>query len=433
MDTRSHCRALAHMPAPRLIGIRPGVLSWVCLIAFGILLAGCDSHPGGSHSHENGQKAEDYERGPHRGRMLRSGNFAIEITIFEEGTEPEFRLYAYSGGKPVDAQQVQATVELMRLGGRVDRFAFEPKKDVLIGQGVVHEPHSFDVSVSAVYQDTKHSWNYASYEGRTTIAAEAAEAGGVKAEAAGPATLEETIDLSGRAMLKPQGRAEVRSRYPGRIVSMTKIPGQTVQQGETIVQVESSESFRTFAITAPISGIVVEQNANVGEVTTGQPIYVTADMSKMQARFFVFPRDAERLSVGQPVEIRNLTDRRAKSSIAALLPASDPGNPTIVAYADIPNPDGTWKPGMPVEGSVAVASRQVPLAVRTRALQRFRDFTVVYAKVGDTYEVRMLKLGQRTPEWTEVLEGLDTGEVYVSDGAFLIRADIEKSGASHDH
>lgn len=88
---------------------------------------------------------------------------------------------------------------------------------------------------------------------------------------------------------------------------------------------------------------------------------------------------------------------------------------------------------MVVEGSVTVESKKAPLAVRTRALQRFRDFTVVYAKVDNTYEVRMLKLGRRTPEWTEVLSGIEPGEVYVSDNAFLIRADIEKSGASHDH
>lgn len=88
---------------------------------------------------------------------------------------------------------------------------------------------------------------------------------------------------------------------------------------------------------------------------------------------------------------------------------------------------------MGVEGSFAVGAQQAKLAVRTKALQRFRDFTVVFARVGTTYEVRMLELGRRTPEWTEVLGGIDPGTEYVVDGAFLIRADIEKSGASHDH
>lgn len=66
-------------------------------------------------------------------------------------------------------------------------------------------------------------------------------------------------------------------------------------------------------------------------------------------------------------------------------------------------------------------------------MQPFRDFTVVYAQVGETYEVRMLELGGQYGEWTEVLGGIDPGETYVSEGSFVIKADIEKSGASHDH
>jgi cobalt-zinc-cadmium efflux system membrane fusion protein len=121
------------------------------------------------------------------------------------------------------------------------------------------------------------------------------------------------------------------------------------------------------------------------------------------------------------------------TTVEALLPNDDITNPVMIAHDGLP-PGGTvWRPGMGVGGTVTVGGLQAPLAVRTRALQRFRDFTVVYARVGDTYEVRMRELGRRTPEWTEVLGGLSPGEVYVSDNAFLIRADIEKSGASHDH
>ena len=68
-----------------------------------------------------------------------------------------------------------------------------------------------------------------------------------------------------------------------------------------------------------------------------------------------------------------------------------------------------------------------------RSLQRFRDFTVVFAQFGDTYEVRMLELGQQDGEYVEVLGGIDPGTSYVVEQSFLIKADIEKSGASHDH
>jgi cobalt-zinc-cadmium efflux system membrane fusion protein len=57
----------------------------------------------------------------------------------------------------------------------------------------------------------------------------------------------------------------------------------------------------------------------------------------------------------------------------------------------------------------------------------------VFAQVGDAYEVRMLTLGARDGEFAEVLSGLKPGTRYVTAQSFLIKADIEKSGASHDH
>jgi len=76
---------------------------------------------------------------------------------------------------------------------------------------------------------------------------------------------------------------------------------------------------------------------------------------------------------------------------------------------------------------------KVKLAVRQSGIQAFRDFQVVYAKFGDTYEVRMLELGRRNNVWVEVLGGIDPGTEYVAENSYLIKADIEKSGASHDH
>ncbi len=45
----------------------------------------------------------------------------------------------------------------------------------------------------------------------------------------------------------------------------------------------------------------------------------------------------------------------------------------------------------------------------------------------------MLELGQQAGEWAEVLGGLDPGTVYVTENSYVLKADVEKSGASHDH
>lgn len=397
-------------------------------------LAGCgEPAPAVEEGHE--VAAADYERGPHRGRMLREGDFAIEMTIFEDRVLPEFHVYAYKSDKPIAPSEVGLGVQLSRLGGETTSFQFSQVEDYLRGNGVVVEPHSFDVKVAATHGGKQYDWTYASYEGRTTIEQEQADAAGVKVEAAGPAQIADTVTLSGRVELQPQGKAEVRAWYPGRIMSMTKVIGERVRRGEAIATVTSSESLQTYAIPAPISGVIMERGANVGDVAGLGALYVIADSTKVHAEFYVYPRDAERLRVGQPIEVKNLQgDHVVKADIEVILPTADMLTQTVVAHVELPNPDGiTWRPGQAVTGDAAVASHQVPLAVRTRALQRFRDFTVVYARVDQTYEVRMLELGRRSPEWTEVLGGIKPGEIYVSDNAFLIRADVEKSGASHDH
>ncbi len=409
------------------------LLGAASIIALSLLAACGDT----AAPEKEGAKAAtgEYERGPHRGRMLRDGNFAVEITIFEDGVEPEFRVYAYRDDKPVKPGEVQLSIQLVRLGGKVDTFAFAPQEDFLRGNGVVTEPHSFDVLVQASEGGRKHKWAYPSYEGRTTITPEAAKAGGIKIETAGAATVSEFIDMGGRVEVTPEGRAEVRARLPGLIVSLNGKIGQQVRRGQALARVESSHSLQVYSITAPISGTIVEKNVNVGDTTGDRALFAIADATDLHAEFFVYPRDAERVRVGQPVILKNLSgDGTIESVVEAVVPTADVASQTVLAHVHLPRIAArTFRPGMAVEGSFAVAEANVPLAVRTKAIQRFRDFEVVFAKVGNTYEVRMLEIGRRTPEWTEVLGGLEPGTQYVTDGAFLIRADIDKAGASHDH
>jgi membrane fusion protein, heavy metal efflux system len=105
----------------------------------------------------------------------------------------------------------------------------------------------------------------------------------------------------------------------------------------------------------------------------------------------------------------------------------------VRARVTLPNPDNRLRPGQFVHASVVTDVVSVPLAVARTGLQRFRDFDVVFARVGDTYEVRMLELGRMDAEHVEVLSGLEPGEVYVTANSYLVKADIEKSGATHDH
>lgn len=418
---------MAHPIHIRLAGL-------LLLGAMPLALVACGQGGSEKTEKEGEAPAADYERGPHNGRMLRDGDFALEMTIFEEGVPPEFHVYAYLDGKPLDPDTVELTVSLHRLDGEVNRFAFAPEEDYLRGNGVVTEPHSFDVQVVARHGTKPHAWKYASYEGRTTITPAAARQAGIQTEPAGSALFDQVVELTGQIELSPAAQSEVGARFPGRVVAVARNVGDRVAKGTLLARVESNESLQTYAVVSPRSGIVLERRTNVGDVTGSEPIFIIADPAEVIASFPVYPRDMERVRPGQPVIVQTLSgERKRQGVIREFLPLAQAATQTLTARVPLPNPDGFWRAGMGVKAAVTVSRRQVPLAVRVSALQAFRDFTVVFAKVGNTYEVRMLELGERTPEWAEVLKGIKPGQQYVTRNSYIIKADIDKAGASHDH
>lgn len=397
---------------------------------------GTDDHAHGEDSHEHGhdEAAAEEARGPNGGKLLEDGDFAIEMTIFEAGTPPQYRLYAYERGEAVTPGSVDVSVTLGRLDGEQNRFSFTPTGDYLAGSGVVTEPHSFDVTVEASYKGRSYQWQYESYEGRTDISDKVAAEVGIETLEAGPTMIAETLDIYGEVDFAPSAQATLRPLYPGTILDVYKSEGDIVQKGEVLARVENSSSLQAYTITSPLDGVVVGTHARKGDVVYDSPLFVIGDVTDLWADFHIYPGDITRVQSGQKVMIEMIGgDLRQEIELDHYVPSTGEGARTITIHAPFTNKDKRWIPGMKIKGTVTISEETVPLAVKTDALQRFRDFTVVFAKVGETYEVRMLELGRQTTEWTEVLGGIKPGQAYASTNSFIIKADVEKSGASHDH
>lgn len=386
----------------------------------------------GGHGEGDGEAGHDEPpSGPHGGRLLESGDFALEVTIFERGVPPEFRLYPYRDGRPLAPARVEATVTLCRLGGRVDRLDFVPEGDYLRSQEPVDEPHSFDVVVRARTDRKEHTWEYASYEGRTTIARRIAEKAGITTAVAGGAEIEKTLRLFGRIAPDPTRVRRVGARFAGLIRSLDKAIGDAVRAGEPVATVEADDSLRRYEVRSPMAGEVIDRHANPGEVTGDGPLLTVADLSSVWAQLAVFPDQAGLVREGQSVRVRAGNDE-AFGVLSYLAPTGG-DDPMVVGRVVLDNRDGKWTPGRFVEAEVVTARKRVPLAVDNRAIQSFREQPVVFAKFGETYEVRMLELGLRGERFSEVTGGLEPGTEYVVGHSYLIKADIEKSGAAHSH
>ncbi|WP_288367509.1 efflux RND transporter periplasmic adaptor subunit [uncultured Alcanivorax sp.] len=384
-----------------------------------------------THDDDNdAQSSAPETKGPHGGLLLTQDDTTVELQIFEQGVPPEYRAWVTKGGKPI-TDDVDLNVQLTRLGGQVDIFDFAFQGDYWLGDGVVTEPHSFNVEVMLALQGKRYGWQWESHEGRTRIEADIAVKAGIQKTEADSGSIERTLTTYGQLTIAPEQIARVRARFPGVITTVNVRLGDRVAKGDLLAQVESNESLKTYDLHAPINGVVTERQISVGEIAGEQPLFAITDLTTLWAELRVFPGQRTEVEVGQKVRLQaEGFDQQA--SINHLLPSPDNASYTL-ARVKVDNPDDTVNPGLLVEGDIIVEAFEVPLAVENRALQSFRDWSVVFIQVGDTYEIRPLELGRSDGTLTEVLGGLQAGDRYVVENSYLIKADIEKSGASHDH
>ncbi len=408
----------------------------IWLTAWPAWLTGCggaiSDHDHASMSHGEVAEAEP-PKGPNGGRLLADGDFVLELAIFETGIPPEFRAWTTEAGVPVPPGDVDLDVTLVRLGSVRDEIRFAPQDNYLRGDTVIYEPHSFVVTVEAGYEGRAYRWEYDSFEGRTRIGREIADAFGLATDIAGPATIRETVTVYGRVVPNEERVRRVGARFEGVIESVAVSSGETVGEGQKLATVESNESLKSYTIIAPTGGIVTERVANPGEQTGGRTLFTIVDTASVWAELAVFPSDRARVRVGANVALRASSAAAAVEGVIARINPIAESNQAVTARVVLDNPDGRFVPGMYLTGDILVAEHAVPLAVKREGLQGFRDATVVYAQIGDDYEVRMLELGRRDGERVEVLGGLEPGTRYVTTNSYLVKADIEKSGAAHDH
>ncbi|HEX8874888.1 MAG TPA: efflux transporter periplasmic adaptor subunit, partial [Nitrosospira sp.] len=106
---------------------------------------------------------------------------------------------------------------------------------------------------------------------------------------------------------------------------------------------------------------------------------------------------------------------------------------TATARVELENKDGRWRPGMFVTAELASGEIPVAVAVSAYAIQTLGDWTVVFGRYGQYFEARPLELGHSDGKMTEVLKGFRAGEQYATGNTFAIKAELGKSGATHDH
>ncbi len=178
-------------------------------------------------------------KGPKGGKLFTTDGFSVEVTIFEKGVPPQFRLYLYENGKPLPPAAAKVAITLSRLGAPVQLFKFTPEADYLLGDQVVEEPHSFEVAIVAEQNGKTVRWGYSQVEARVEMPDEMLKSIGVEILVAGPATIKPTLKLPGEIVFNPDSIVQVVPRLSGVVVAVNCEPGQHVQKGEVLAVIES--------------------------------------------------------------------------------------------------------------------------------------------------------------------------------------------------
>lgn len=302
---------------------------------------------------------------------------------------------------------------------------------LLIGGGIyLSQPHEHGKGEEHSHAEGGHEEEADTAE----ILPEAIKSAGIEIAEVGSATINETVKLSGRITLNQNKTAAVKARFPGIVRSVRKAQGDNVAVGEVLATVESNESLQVYTVTSPIAGVVLARNSNVGDVAESEPMFTVADISELWVELHVFSQDAANVKAGQEVIISSTEGQQLqRANIVAMLPMTEASTQTLVARATVKNLDSHWLPGMAVRGDVVVSSKDAEIAVKASAIQRMENKQVVFVQHGNNYTARQVKTEASDTQWTEIIEGVKAGEKYVSDGSFIIKAEIGKSEAEHAH
>lgn len=194
----------------------------------------------------------------------------------------------------------------------------------------------------------------------------------------------------------------------------------------------------TLTVTAPISGVVADQETTKGESgeDAGKKIMTLVNGSSVQVSGNIFEKDLERVEVGQRVRVKaNGLPNRAFSGEINVVGAVVNGESRVIPVkAELDNSGGLLKPGMFVE--LEVLTDRTPaavLAIPKSAIVETNDKQrVVFVQNGNAYEATEVTLGREAGNLVEVTSGLFDGDQIVTQRANQLYAQSLRGGTTVD-
>jgi Cu(I)/Ag(I) efflux system membrane fusion protein len=193
---------------------------------------------------------------------------------------------------------------------------------------------------------------------------------------------------------------------------------------------------RTLPIRSPRTGHVLEKQVVEGaRVVAGQDLYQIGDLTRIWVRAEVYEFDAPWVEVGQPahMELSYQQGRVLEGKVAYIYPTLNKVSRTLTIRMEFENPDMRLKPGMFATVRIQYRREDDVLAIPTEAILDSGTRKIVFIAVGDGhFEPREIVTGLTGDRrLTEVISGIEEGELIVASGQFLLDSESQLQEARH--
>ena len=194
---------------------------------------------------------------------------------------------------------------------------------------------------------------------------------------------------------------------------------------------------RLMTLRSPIAGEVTSVSVTPGEyVPPERELFQVADPRTVWAELMIPARDIQRVLVGQTIMLSvQGSDHPHTGRIRFLSPAVDPATGAAKAIATIDNRDGDLRVGQNVSARVTTPGsdgQRVPVVPRS-AIQEVEGRSVVFVRTPRGFVMRPVTVGTGNDAAVPIISGLRVGERVATVNAFVLKAELGKAEAEHDH
>jgi membrane fusion protein, heavy metal efflux system len=185
-------------------------------------------------------------------------------------------------------------------------------------------------------------------------------------------------------------------------------------------------------VRSPISGIITEKHAIVGELSDpSKSLYTVADLSTVWVLVDIHEKDLAKVYKGQAaiVSVSAFPDQKLKGRITYIADLVDEATRTVKARVAVANPGRKLKPEMFATVELTLpADAAAVLTVPEDALQDVDGNKVIFVvdDKGVEFEPRKVKPGRTAGGMVEIVSGLKEGERYAIKGAFILKSELKK-------